>query len=728
MKVSFVFENKDFKKNFDFIKKFIELLQRKFPLKNDLKIFFLDKQKGEMSTGSRRPDNVIKVLVSNRMNRDIMRTLSHEWVHEYQMDVLKRKKGPNIGGRNEDEANAFAGQLIKIFEKENPEMEQFMYEHKGIQKRMDLLNESIILTEKKVIEKNLINEMKKIGIEKLPYSYSSLSRFIDSETMNVHYNKHYKGYVKKLNDALSEKNYKNLDLEQIVTKISRYNDKIRNNAGGAFNHALFWKMLSPKKQLPKGEILKKINSQFGSLKLMKEKFKEEALNRFGSGWVWLISIHNGSLKIMSTPNQDNPIMDIVKKGGYPILGLDLWEHAYYLKYKNKREDYINNFWNHVNWEFVNQLYIKKKNKEIINEIAIRPHSKIDYLCDYNLKNKILDSPFCELKKYKNELKYQNIINSIETSIIILDKFFHLKTSGNFPKIVDLSLQNKERTKNFLELISDFLVQSDLNNDKKNKIISLLNKKNILPNTLEELLSYIRAFQHQEYEKSYEGDDFESTPKKLQLNYKCSDDQKEKFFESLQEIKNEKKTIDVFFSQITDCLNESFLMTDYNVKADIKSKNNIYDMKGNIIFEKGSYFEIKKMDPFIDSYLSEFFSIFKESKIKNYKPEFINLYNLLIDKIYKWILTSKNAELYLKKIKENLTGIVYENKIIVPIENIELYWSNKGQRNCLEKRLSIRFRIKQDLKTINAYRYLGKNSVSLEKLNVPFELQEKIICD
>ena len=360
MKVSFVFENKDFKKNFDFIKKFIELLQRKFPLKNDLRIFFLDKQKGEMSTGSRRSDNVIKVLVGGRMNRDIMRTLAHEWVHEYQMDVLKRKKGPDIGGRNEDEANAFAGQLIKMFEKENPEMKQLMYEHKGIQKRLDLLNESIILTEKYEIEKNLIIEMKKIGIEKLPYSYSSLSRFIDSKTMNVHYNKHYKGYVDKLNKALKDKK-EDLDLEEIIKTINNYDDNVRNNAGGAFNHALFWKMLSPKKQIPKGEIYEKIKKDFGNIKNLKDEFNQAAKDRFGSGWAWLYLSKDGKLKIMSTPNQDNPLMNVVKKGGFPLLGLDVWEHAYYLKYQNKRDEYINNFWNVVNWEFVNKLYLSKIN-------------------------------------------------------------------------------------------------------------------------------------------------------------------------------------------------------------------------------------------------------------------------------------------------------------------------------------------------------------------------------
>lgn len=378
MKVSFNYENKDFKKYTDFVNKFAKLLQKEFPLKNDVKIFFLDQQKGEMSTGSRRSDNTIKVLVGDRMNRDIMRTLAHEWVHEHQMDVLKRKKGPDIGGQNEDEANAFAGRLIKMFEKENPEMEQLMYEHKGINNKLLILETQILLEQKIETKNNLLVEMKKIGIEKLPYSYSSLSRFIDSKTMNVHYNKHYKGYVDKLNDALKDKKG-DLELEDIIKTISKYDNKVRNNAGGAFNHALFWKMLSPKKQRPHGEIYEKIKKDFGNIKKLKDEFNQAAKDRFGSGWAWLYLSKDGKLKIMSTPNQDNPLMNVVKKGGFPLLGLDVWEHAYYLKYQNKRDEYISKFWDVVNWEFVNDLYLSKtkkenikesvESKEIINEIS-----------------------------------------------------------------------------------------------------------------------------------------------------------------------------------------------------------------------------------------------------------------------------------------------------------------------------------------------------------------------
>jgi Fe-Mn family superoxide dismutase len=240
-----------------------------------------------------------------------------------------------------------------------------------LEERVHLLNEQILLQEKNQDKLLFLNEMKKIGIEKLPYSYSSLKQFIDSETMSYHYNKHYKGYVDKLNKALSKKDYGDLELEEIIKSISKFNTTIRNNAGGAFNHALFWKMLSPKKQTPKGELLKKIKSEFGSFNEFKTQFEEVAKERFGSGWVWLVLTKKNQLKIMSTPNQDNPLMNVIKSGGYPILGLDLWEHAYYLKYKNKRDEYISNFWRCVNWEFVDELFSLRTKRKLNESMKIK---------------------------------------------------------------------------------------------------------------------------------------------------------------------------------------------------------------------------------------------------------------------------------------------------------------------------------------------------------------------
>jgi Fe-Mn family superoxide dismutase len=225
------------------------------------------------------------------------------------------------------------------------------------------LVENKILTEQLRLEKReLLSEMKKIGIEKLPYAYASLNRFIDAKTMDIHYNKHYKGYVKKLNAALRQRKGADATLEEIVKSIGKYSKAIRNNAGGAFNHAMFWQMLSPKKQTPNGDVYNKIIKDFGSFKQFKKEFEQCAMDRFGSGWAWLVLTPNNRLKIMSTANQDNPLMNVVDGGGFPLLGLDLWEHAYYLKYQNKRDEYIRGFWDCVNWDFVNELYNARTKK------------------------------------------------------------------------------------------------------------------------------------------------------------------------------------------------------------------------------------------------------------------------------------------------------------------------------------------------------------------------------
>lgn len=354
-------------KDRELMNNFIKFLQKKYPLNEDIAIIFTGERYGEMSTGSRTQDSELKIFTKGRLNRDVARTLAHEWVHEWQIKVHNKKPKQHIGGELEDEANAKAGSVIKQFEKSFPKKEEMMYE--GINKKLNLLNEQILLKEKENIKGEFLTEMKKIGIEKLPYSYSALKQFVDPETMDIHYNKHYKGYVKKLNDALSNKKGE-MELEDIIRTISKFDVKVRNNAGGAFNHALFWKMLSPKKQTPKGEILEKITKQYGNIKKMKDEFNKVAKNSFGSGWAWLVLTKTNRLKVMSTPNQDNPLMNIIKDGGYPLLGLDLWEHAYYLKYRNKRDEYIKNFWNSVNWEFVNDLFVSKTKKKL-NESYMR---------------------------------------------------------------------------------------------------------------------------------------------------------------------------------------------------------------------------------------------------------------------------------------------------------------------------------------------------------------------
>lgn len=192
----------------------------------------------------------------------------------------------------------------------------------------------------------------------LPYAYDALENIIDAKTMEIHYSKHAATYSKNLKDAAAAEKVANTEtVESILARISKYSAKMRNNAGGHYNHELFWQCMRPKQEgnKPSGTLLKKIESDFGSFDNFKAQFTDAAKNRFGSGWAWLYA-DKKTLKIGSSPNQDNPLMDISDIKGTPLLGLDVWEHAYYLKYQNRRPEYIENWWNVVNWDFVQQRF------------------------------------------------------------------------------------------------------------------------------------------------------------------------------------------------------------------------------------------------------------------------------------------------------------------------------------------------------------------------------------
>ena len=193
-------------------------------------------------------------------------------------------------------------------------------------------------------------------IPKLSYEYTALEPHIDAKTMEIHHGKHHQAYVTNLNNAVKGTAAENMSLMEILGSISKLTPAIRNNGGGHYNHSLFWTIMGPNAGgEPTGVLNDAIVSTFGSFTAFKEQFASAGATRFGSGWAWLI-VHDNKLVITSTPNQDNPLMDIAEVKGTPILGLDVWEHAYYLHYQNRRPDYIGAFWNVVNWTKVSELF------------------------------------------------------------------------------------------------------------------------------------------------------------------------------------------------------------------------------------------------------------------------------------------------------------------------------------------------------------------------------------
>jgi Fe-Mn family superoxide dismutase len=198
-------------------------------------------------------------------------------------------------------------------------------------------------------------------LPKLPYAYDALEPHIDARTMEIHHTKHHQAYTDNLNKAIAGTDMDGKSIEEILQNLDGENKAVRNNGGGYYNHNLFWTILSPNGGgQPSGELADAINSTFGSFDQFKEKFNAAAATRFGSGWAWLC-VKDGKLEICSTPNQDNTLMPFSEGcGGTPILGLDVWEHAYYLHYQNRRPDYINAFWNVVNWEEVTRRYNEAK--------------------------------------------------------------------------------------------------------------------------------------------------------------------------------------------------------------------------------------------------------------------------------------------------------------------------------------------------------------------------------
>jgi superoxide dismutase, Fe-Mn family len=197
-------------------------------------------------------------------------------------------------------------------------------------------------------------------LPKLAYAYNALEPHIDAKTMEIHHSKHHQAYVTNLNNAIAGTDAEKLSIEEICKNISKYPMPVRNNGGGHFNHSLFWEIMAPNAGgEPTGDLAAAINAAFGSFAEFKTQFANAGATRFGSGWAWLL-VKDGKLVVSSTPNQDNPLMDIAEVKGTPVLGMDVWEHAYYLNYQNRRPDYISAFWNVINWNEVARRFSAAK--------------------------------------------------------------------------------------------------------------------------------------------------------------------------------------------------------------------------------------------------------------------------------------------------------------------------------------------------------------------------------
>jgi Fe-Mn family superoxide dismutase len=210
---------------------------------------------------------------------------------------------------------------------------------------------NFVILSKEIIVHKLKSFIMAFTLPALPYAHNALEPHIDTLTMQIHHGKHHQAYVDNLNKAIAGTENENKSIEDLIANAGKISPAVRNNGGGHWNHSFFWESLTPNGGAPSGKISDAIAAAFGTFDAFKEKFASAGMTRFGSGWAWLID-NNGKLEVSSTPNQDNPLMDVAEVKGKPILGVDVWEHAYYLKYQNRRADYLAAFWNVVNWDKV----------------------------------------------------------------------------------------------------------------------------------------------------------------------------------------------------------------------------------------------------------------------------------------------------------------------------------------------------------------------------------------
>ena len=363
-----------------------------------------------------------------------------------------------------------------------------------------------------------------------------------------------------------------------------------------------------------------------------------------------------------------------------------------------------------------------------------PDDNTDYLSILCNKSTQESSPACRLKGMRHSLD-DNLKKILNKSIRSLYRFFGHRHSGVLPTILHLALHYEDRTISTLNTIAKFIDDDDFKDEPLKKELNKLRYADEIPDDLEEILKNVREKQYSKYENSFVGKYFDLKRTGLSLKYKCEEQTTDKFIDIVDKFKqtSDKTEFEEELKKIKSCITES--LSDPNPeKTDVVSLKPLYVINENgkkeLLFKEGSKFEIKMMDTNIDSYLSEFFSIFKQSELSHMKASHLETYNHIINKIFEWMNKTEIGEPFLGKLTDNLSGLIYDNYTIIPSKYIQFYWSNLGQRGCGEKRLSIRFRINPDLMgtTIPAYIFNRESDILEKKLiKVPQKDTSKIVC-
>lgn len=358
----------------------------------------------------------------------------------------------------------------------------------------------------------------------------------------------------------------------------------------------------------------------------------------------------------------------------------------------------------------------------------------DYISKLCKSSKNVGSPSCRLKELRNKLS-NDLRNSLNESVRSMHYFFGHKNVGLLPKILELSLEYEDRTVSILKTIAKFIDGDEVENVPLKRKLRQISRGETIPDDLEDILKNIRETEYTQYENSFVGEYFDSKRTGLGLNYKCGEESTDKFIDIIDKLKqtSDENEFTKLLEDIKSCIIES-LESSNPIKIDVVSKKPLYVIDNNgdeeMLFSAGSKFEIKMMDTNIDSYLSEFFSIFKQSDLSSFKPTHLDVYNHTIDKIFTWIEKLPIAETFIENLSSNMDGLIYDDYTIIPSKFIQFYWSNLGQRGCKERRLSIRFRINPELRgtSIPAYVFDRESDV-LKKiiLNIPKKDTDKIIC-